>query len=86
MSVLSVRGPLRTLAGGRGEHELEGATVVELLRTLEDDHPALSGWILDERGLVRRHINVFVNGERGHEQTAVGNGDRIEIVPAITGG
>jgi len=86
MGVVRLRGPLKTLADGQGEHELEGATVVELLRTLEDGHPALSGWILDERGLVRRHINVFVNGERGAEQTAVAPGDRIEIVPAITGG
>jgi molybdopterin synthase sulfur carrier subunit len=86
MGVVRLRGPLRTLAGGRGEHELPGATVVELLRGLEGGHPALSGWILDERGLVRRHINVFVNGERGHEETSVAPEDRVEIVPAITGG
>jgi len=86
MGVVRLRGPLKTLAGGRGEHQLEGATVVELLRGLEHGHPALSGWILDERGLVRRHINVFVNGERGREETAVAASDRVEIVPAITGG
>jgi sulfur carrier protein ThiS len=46
----------------------------------------VSGWILDERGLIRRHINVFVNGERGEVTTAVRSGDRIEVLPAITGG
>ncbi|MCA1689839.1 MAG: MoaD/ThiS family protein [Actinobacteria bacterium] len=86
MAVVCVRGPLRQLAGGRAEHELDGATVVELLRALELDHPALGGWILDERGLIRRHINVFVNGERRSEATAVRSGDRIEVLPAITGG
>jgi len=86
MAVVSVRGPLRKLAGGRAEHELEGATVIELLRGLESRHPAVGGWILDERGLIRRHINVFVNGERGSEDTAVQSGDRIEVLPAITGG
>jgi molybdopterin converting factor small subunit len=86
MGVVRLRGPLKTLAGGRGEHDLDGATVIELLRTLEDGHPALNGWILDERGLVRRHINVFVNGERGKEQTPVAEKDRVEVVPAITGG
>jgi molybdopterin converting factor small subunit len=86
VAVVCVRGPLRTLAGGLGEHQLEGQTVVQLLHALELRHPQLSGWILDERGLIRRHINVFVNGERGAEATAVRGGDRVEVLPAITGG
>jgi molybdopterin converting factor small subunit len=86
VTVLCVRGPLRKLAGGCAEHALEGATVLDLLRALERRHPDTSGWILDERGLIRRHINVFVNGERGGEATVVGAGDRVEVIPAITGG
>ena len=86
MVVVCLRGPLRKLAGGRAEHELAGATVAELLRALELSNPELRGWIIDERGLVRRHINVFVNGERGGETTSVRPGDRIEVLPAITGG
>ena len=86
MAVVCLRGPLRKLAGGRAEHELEGATVVELLRALELAHPDLGGWILDERGQIRRHINVFVSGERGGEATAVRPGERVEVLPAITGG
>jgi molybdopterin synthase sulfur carrier subunit len=86
MTVVCVRGPLRRLAGGRPEHELQGATVIELIRALEAGNPDLEGWILDERGLIRRHINVFVNGERGSEATAVAGGDRVEVLPAITGG
>jgi molybdopterin converting factor small subunit len=60
--------------------------VVELLREFERLHPAVGGWILDERGLIRRHINVFVNGERGREGTTVAPNDRIEVLPAISGG
>jgi len=86
MAVVSVRGPLRKLAGGRAEHELEGETVIQLLRGLEAQHPGIAGWIVDERGLIRRHINVYVNGERGGEDTAVSEADRIEVLPAITGG
>jgi sulfur-carrier protein len=81
-----VHGPLRKLAAGRGAHELEGETVLELLRGLESRHPELRGWILDERGRIRRHINVFVGGERGEELMAVRPGDRVEVLPAITGG
>lgn len=86
MAVVCVRAPLRALAGGRGEHQLPGETVVELLRAFEANNPDASGWILDERGLIRRHINVFVAGERAAEQTVVAPGDRVEVIPAITGG
>jgi molybdopterin converting factor small subunit len=86
MPLLFVHGPLKQLAGGVKEHRLQAATVLELLRELEHEHPALSGWIVDERGSIRRHINVFVNGERGREDTAVPADARVEILPAITGG
>lgn len=86
MALVRLRGPLKALAGGAPEHPVEGATIAELLEALEASQPALSGWILDERGRLRRHINVFVNGEPGREDTAVGAGDRIEILPAISGG
>jgi molybdopterin converting factor small subunit len=86
MPVVCVHGPLRKLAGGRPQHQLDAASVIELIRSLEREHPGLSGWILDERGRIRRHINVFVNGERGTEHTPVEASDRVEVLPAITGG
>lgn len=85
-AVVCLHGPLRKLAGGRRQHELAGATVIELLRTLERAYPEITGWILDERGQIRRHINVFVAAELGSEETAVRSGDRVEVLPAITGG
>lgn len=86
MALVCVHGPLRKLAAGRAEHELAGASVIELLRALEAGQRDVAGWILDERGRIRRHINVFVNGEPAVAATAVGCGDRVEVLPAITGG
>jgi molybdopterin converting factor small subunit len=86
MALVCVHGPLRKLAGGRAELQIGGATVEELLRGLEHEHPAVTGWILDERGAVRRHINVFVNGERVDQRAAIAATDRVEVLPAITGG
>jgi molybdopterin converting factor small subunit len=86
VAVVRLRGPLKQFAGGRSEHTVEGATVADVLRELERVEPAVSGWILDERGLVRRHINVFVNGDYGAEDTAVASDDRIDVLPAISGG
>jgi molybdopterin converting factor small subunit len=86
MPVVRVRGPLKRLAGDRAEHALDGATVIELLRELERAPPATRGWIVDERGVVRRHINVFVNGQQGAADTAVAGDDRVDVLPAISGG
>jgi sulfur-carrier protein len=86
MALVRLRGPLKRQAGGRAEHALEGTSVLELLRALERDEPAVGGWILDERGRIRRHINVFVNGERGSEETAVAAADHVDVLPAISGG
>src|SRR3954466_15484896 len=84
-ALVCLRGPLKTLAGG-GELEIEGATVGELLRALEREKPPLDGWILDERDRIRRHINVFVNGERGGEDTPAAEGARGDVLPPTSRG
>jgi molybdopterin synthase sulfur carrier subunit len=86
MAVVRLRAPLSELAGGRRELELEGTTVREVLRALEREHPAIEGWILDEHREIRQHVNVFVNGEKSREETALAADDRIHVIPSISGG
>jgi sulfur-carrier protein len=86
MPVVCLREPLKRLAGNRSELALAGRTVGELLRELEREHPATSGWLLDERGILRPHINVFVSGEPGGQETPVDAEDRVHVIPAISGG
>lgn len=85
-ALVRLRGQLKKLAGGQAEHELSGSTVGELLRALEREQPALAGWIVDERGHIRRHINVFVNAEQAREEDPIAAGDCVDILPAISGG
>ena len=85
MGVVRLHGPLRKLAGG-GEHRLDGATVAALLRALERDRPALAGWILDERGHLRRHLNVFVAGDYATEDAPVGPDECVDVLQSISGG
>jgi sulfur-carrier protein len=86
MPVVVLRGPLKQLAGDRSEHAVEGGTVADLLQEIERAHPAAKGWILDERGVLRRHINVFVNGEPCQPEAQVSGDDRIDVLPALSGG
>lgn len=86
MAVVRLRPPLSDLTGGHKELRLEGATVAEVLVALEQAHPPIAGWILDEQGRIRRHVNVYVNKDRGERETPVGPDDRVQVLPAISGG
>lgn len=86
MALVRLRAPLKELAGGASDHTVPGDTVAEVLAALEREYPAMAGWVLDERGCVRRHVNVFVNGEYGREGTPLGPDDRVHVLPSISGG
>ncbi|MGQ0670777.1 MAG: MoaD/ThiS family protein [Actinomycetota bacterium] len=86
MAIVTLRPPLRDLAGGQAEVRVEGGTLAEVIRDLERNYPRLAGWVLDEQGEIRRHVGVFVNGERARGEASVGERDRVHILPAISGG
>jgi molybdopterin converting factor small subunit len=86
MATVMLRSPLRDLAGGRSSLEVDGGSVGEVLGRLEGVYPRLVGWVRDEQGHIREHVSVFLNGERVPAEAAVAPGDRIYILPAISGG
>jgi molybdopterin converting factor small subunit len=86
MAVVTLRAPLKDRADGNDRVELPGDSVGEVLRALEDRFPKVVGWILDEHGRVRPHVNVFVNGEKVREDAPVAERDRIHVLPSISGG
>lgn len=85
MAQVMLRAPLSELCGGRS-HDVAGSTVQEVLVELERTYPPIAGWVLDEQSRIREHVNVFVNGTHGEEGTPVAPGDRVQVLPAITGG
>jgi len=91
MSV-TVRVPtqLRTLTGGAGEVEIEGASVGEVLKALDVAHPGFADRLFDEGGSLRRFVNVFLADEDVRFldglATPVTDGQTLSIVPAVAGG
>lgn len=81
---------LRKYTAGAEEVVAEGKTVGALLADLEARHPGIKERIFDDKGAVRRFVNIFVRDEdiRFLQQleTAVADNDEISIVPAIAGG
>jgi len=86
MATVKLRSPLRDLAGGNREVSIEGSSVGEVLRELERQHPRIVGWVLDEHGRVRTHVNVFVDGERVREDAPVAEAATVHVLPSISGG
>ena len=90
MATIRIPTAMRTLTGGRAEVTADGATVREVLDSLERAHPGLGARLFDERGAQRRYVNVFHNEEDirflAGLETPVGPKDRLTIVPAMAGG
>lgn len=82
--------PLRKYTGGSDEVDARGETISGLLNDLEQNYPGIKERIVDDRGQVRRFVNVYVNGDDirflNNMETAISDGDNISIVPAIAGG
>jgi molybdopterin converting factor small subunit len=85
MAQVMLRAPLSELCGGRA-HVVDGETVRDVLVALERAHPPIAGWVLDEPRHIREHVNVFDTGTLGVEETPVAPSDRVQVLPAITGG
>ena len=86
MAVVTLRAPLKDRADGHTEVDVAGGSVGEVLRELERRYPRLEGWILDEHGRVRRHVNVFVDGERCREDAPVAPAATVHVLASISGG
>ena len=79
-------GSIRQHAGGLGVVEVGGDTAGAVVAALEAEHPALRGWVVDERGALRRHVKLFLRGAAVELDARIEPGDELHIVSAISGG
>ena len=90
MATVRIPTPLRSFTQDQQEVTAPGKTVGEVLRNLNTSFPGIAARLLDERGGVRRYVNIFHNDEDirflKELETPVADGDKISIIPAIAGG
>lgn len=82
--------PLRRVTAGQGEVKAEGTNIAEVIESLETQFPGFKERICDEKGEIRRFVNIYVNEEdcrflKGKE-TCLKEGDEVSIIPAMAGG
>ena len=69
---------------------VEAETVADVIREMERIAPGFAFYVCDERGRLRRHVNIFVEEERVEDRRRLS--DRLEpesrvfIMQALSGG
>ena len=90
MPTVRIPTPLRTYTQNQAEVRVEGGTVGEVLKNLETRFPGIGSRLMDDKGAVKRYVNVFHNDEDirflRELETPVKDTDQLSIVPAIAGG
>jgi len=91
MSVLvRIPSPLQKLVNDQAEVQAEGATLREVMQSLVGQNPEFQARLMDDKGELRRFVNVYVNEEDVRFlqklDTPLKDGDEVSIVPAIAGG
>ena len=90
MATVRIPTPLRKYTDGNESVAVEAGNVRDLIDALESAHPGIKERICDDKGQVRRFVNVFVADEDirflDNLDTAVKDADEVSIVPAIAGG
>jgi molybdopterin converting factor small subunit len=63
-----------------------GRTVGDVIDALDSRWPGMGDRIRDTTPRIRRHMNVFVRGERSTLETRLEPGDEMFVLTAISGG
>jgi len=73
-----------------GPVEIDGATVGDALAQVFAQHAQARGYVLDEQGLLRKHVCIFLDGERLANTVALvaplAAGSEIYVMQALSGG
>lgn len=89
MATLAFTALLRSVAP-KGELTVTGASVIEALEGVFAETPHLKGYVLDDQGRLRKHVCVFLDGERLIGEAALGaaisDTSEIFVMQALSGG
>lgn len=85
-TVLLPRSLLALFPGVERRHELRGETVDAIIVALDVQAPGMRERLVEAGPRLRRHINVFVDGQPADLATAVGPESTVHVIPAVSGG
>ena len=66
--------------------EVDATTVGEMIDALDARWPGMRDRLCDSTPRIRRHINIFIDGERAALETRLSPGVEVFVLTAISGG
>jgi sulfur carrier protein ThiS len=73
-----------------GRIEVQPGSVAEVLRAVDRVAPGFTDYVLDERGALRRHVALSIDGriviDRATLRDHVAEGSVVHVFQALTGG
>jgi sulfur-carrier protein len=84
--VLLPRSLLALFPAAERRYELEGGSVDALISALDAQVPGVRDRLVEAGPRLRRHINVFVDGDPAELATPVGASATVHVIPAVSGG
>ena len=90
MALIKIPPVLRPSAGGEKEVRAEGGDVGAVLHAFAEQHPDTRSQLFGTDGALNRYVNVYLNDEDVRVldglETPVGDGDVLNVLPAMAGG
>ncbi len=87
---IEIPSALQRFVDNNSSVEVSGGNVKEAIGSLLDQYGDLKDHLFDEQGRIRSFVNIYLNDEDIRYEkdldTAVKDGDVIQIVPSIAGG
>ena len=70
--------------------EVGGATVAQALEQVFSANPQARGYVLDERGAMRPHMTIFIDGRQIRDRTTLSDSlapdAEVHVMQALSGG
>jgi sulfur-carrier protein len=91
MVTFTIAGFLTDFTNGQRQIAVDtGPVLSDALAELWRKHIGLRDRVVNERGQIRQHVNIFLNSENVRRlrllETELNDGDEITILPSVSGG
>ena len=90
MPVIKFTNALKRFFPTLQEIDVTGDSLQDVLNNVEAVYPGIKSYLLDEQGQLRKHVNIFINGNMINDRTTLTDvftaNSEIYIMQALSGG